>query len=207
MNYSTRITAATLGIYAGLLCVEHGVFEIFQGNVVTNGPMINAMGPSCQPDAVWHACFPALTLLPNFLTTGILAIIIGLMVLIWAAGFVHRRHGGVILIFLSILMLPVGGGFIPAFIGVIAGKAGTRIHAPLTWWRRRSPSVLKTLPKLWPWTLILLLIWIFANWIFGILFNQLMLNLSFCFFFLFDIAFPLLMIFSSFTRDIVNSDP
>jgi hypothetical protein len=79
---------------------------------------------------------------------GILATIFGLSILIWAAVFVHSEHGGVILILISALMIPLGGGFVPAFIGIIAGVAGTRIHAPLTWWRKRSPKTIHLLRRI-----------------------------------------------------------
>jgi hypothetical protein len=41
------------------------------------GRLINSMGPPCQPETVWHACEPAITILPSFLITGILAVVIG----------------------------------------------------------------------------------------------------------------------------------
>lgn len=100
MNRATRTAASALGVYAGLLGIEHGIFELLQGNIATNGIMINAMGPDCQPEIAWHACFPGLTVLPNDLVSGILATILDLSVLIWAAGFVYRKHGGVILFLL-----------------------------------------------------------------------------------------------------------
>jgi len=202
LNGTTRISASALGIYAGLLGIEHGLFEIRQDNAATNGPMINAMGPGCQPKTIWHACFPTLTLLPNYLVTGILATILSLSVLIWAAGFVDRKHGGLILIFLSALMIPVGGGFVPALIGIIAGVAGTRIHAPLIWWRERPKKFLKFLGKLWAWTLVILIAWFPGSWIIGDFFNQILLNISFALFFCFDIGLPLLIVFSGFARDI-----
>jgi hypothetical protein len=205
MNQATRIAASALGIYAGLLGIEHGIFEFLQGNIATNGPMINAMGPDCQPETAWHACFPALTLLPNYLVTGILATIIGVSVLIWAAGFVHRKHGGVILILLSALMIPVGGGFVPTIIGIIAGVAGTRIHAPLSWWRRRSPKTIHLLSQLWPWILILLIAWIPGSWILGHFWGEVLLSMGFLLFLCFDLVLPILMIVSALAQDIERS--
>lgn len=66
-----------------------------------------------------------MTLIPNFFITGIFAILVALVVTVWAAMFVQRKNGGLILILLSILMLLVGGGFIPPLFGVIAGVIGT----------------------------------------------------------------------------------
>lgn len=70
---------------------------------------------------------PAMTIVPSFLVTGMLAIILGLMVAIWAAKFVQRKNGGLVLILLSIIMLLVGGGIVPPVFGVAAGIIGTRI--------------------------------------------------------------------------------
>jgi hypothetical protein len=201
VNTTTRTAASALGIYAGLLGIEHGIFEILQGNAATNGLIINALGPDCQPGTAWHACFPALTLLPNYLVTGILATILGLCVLIWAAGFVSRKHGGVILILLSALMIPVGGGFVPALIGMIAGAAGTRIHAPLTWWRKRSPKTITFLTRLWPLVLIILIAWFPGSWILGYFFGEMMLSLGGFLFFCFDIVLPILIVLSALVND------
>lgn len=44
MNSAARIAASALGVYAGLLGVEHGVLEPLQGNVAPDGIMINAIG-------------------------------------------------------------------------------------------------------------------------------------------------------------------
>jgi hypothetical protein len=67
---------------------------------------------------------PAMTLIPNFLITGIFAILVSLVVIAWATIFVRRKNGSVTLILLSILMLLVGGGFIPPLFGIIAGVIG-----------------------------------------------------------------------------------
>ena len=135
MNKATKAAASVLGIYAGLLGMLHGYFEIQQGNAAPAGLLIHAIGAPCQADEVWHACLPALTILPSYLITGILAILSGICMLVWAAFFIQGRIGGLILILLSSVLFLVGGGFVSAFIGVLAGATASWIHARLTWWR------------------------------------------------------------------------
>jgi protein-S-isoprenylcysteine O-methyltransferase Ste14 len=85
---SLRITTAFLGVYAGLIAVQHGIFATLQGSRAPDGLMFSAIGPPCQPEAVWHACFPAMTVIPNLLVTGIAAVLVGLAMAVWAAAFV-----------------------------------------------------------------------------------------------------------------------
>lgn len=119
----TRATASILGIFAGIGGgVFHGIGEVLQGNVAPNGIYIQAW-PAMQSTAGE----PAMTLLPNFLLTGILAIVMGIIVTIWAVAFIERKNGGLVMILLSIIMLLLGGGIIPPIFGVIAGIIGTRI--------------------------------------------------------------------------------
>jgi len=119
----TRVAASLLGVFAGIGGgVFHGIGEILQGSVAPNEMMIQAY-PAMQATAGE----PAMTIVPNFLLTGILAIILGIIVTVWAAAFIERKNGGLILILLSIIMLLLGGGIIPPIIGIIGGIIGTRI--------------------------------------------------------------------------------
>ncbi|MBU4534312.1 MAG: hypothetical protein KKF16_00440 [Euryarchaeota archaeon] len=119
----TRVAASIIGIFAGLGGgVFHGIGEVLQGSVAPNGMMIQAW-PAMQATAGE----PAMTIVPNFLLTGILAIILGIIVTVWAAAFLERKNGGLVLILLSIIMLLFGGGIIPPIFGVLAGIIGTRI--------------------------------------------------------------------------------
>ncbi len=128
-----RTTASVFGVYAGLLGMEHGLFETLQGNVVPKGIKILAVGPPGLPFPFGHE--PAMTLIPNFLVTGIFAMIFGLLIVIWAARFVQKKHGAVVLFLLSIILLLVGGGFGPITLLITASIAVAKIDKPLIWWR------------------------------------------------------------------------
>jgi hypothetical protein len=41
---ATRAVASTLGVLVGLAGIEHGFFELLQGNVTPSGIMIDAIG-------------------------------------------------------------------------------------------------------------------------------------------------------------------
>jgi hypothetical protein len=147
---ASRIVASVFGVLAGLGGITHGIGEILQGNVAPSGIIIDSWTEG--PIATNMGGEPGMTIVPNLFVTGLLTLIVSLAVVVWAAVFVQRKNGGWILLFLSIAMLLVGGGFGPPIIGVLAGVAGTGIKAPLTWWRTHLPaSVRRILAKLWPW--------------------------------------------------------
>lgn len=199
---ATRIVASTAGVLAGLEGMEHGYFETLQGKVATGNILISAMGPPCQATRVWNGCEPAMTIIPNFFVTGVLAITVSFIVLLWAAAFVQRKNGGLVLILLSITLFLVGGGFASAQIGIIAGLAGTRIESPFTWWRAHlSVSSRRLLAALWPWSLIAYLLWFPGEWVLGYFFNEYLLNLGSISLF-FDLALALLAVLTGFAWDI-----
>jgi protein-S-isoprenylcysteine O-methyltransferase Ste14 len=193
-----RVTTTFLGFYAGLLAIQHGIFAILQGNTVPDGLMFNAIGPPCQPEAVWHACFPAMTLIPNLLVTGIAAVFAGLVILVWGVAFAGRRHSGWILAALSILLLLVGGGFVPVFFGVMAAIASLSLG------RSSSPPNLAFLAVLWPWSMVMIVAWLPGSWLLGNFFGPAMLSVSGVLFFVFDISLPILAVLSGIGKNITE---
>jgi hypothetical protein len=178
-NRATRVVALTLGVLAGVLGVIHGSFEIHLGNGDPSGIYIFAIGSPCQANREWHSCFPAMTIIPHYYwVTGVLAIIVSVIVFIWALAFLQWEYGGLVLILLSIIQLLVGGGYISPILCFIAGLVGTRIQAPFTWWRAH-PSFLwqRFLATLWPWSLIFPVIPMAGYVIHGYFFNEFMLML------------------------------
>ena len=91
-----------------------------------------------------------MTVIPNLLVTGVLAVIVALAFGIWSVMFVERRYGGLVLIALSVLLLFVGGGFAPMLMGIVLGIAATRIGVA----SRRPPGrVARAMGRVWPWAL------------------------------------------------------
>jgi hypothetical protein len=180
MRTATRITATVLGLTAGGAGIEHGIFEMMQGNARPEGLMIASIGPPCIPERSWNACEPAMTIIPSFLMTGILAVLLGFTVLVWSALFVQKRHGGLVLILLCVPLLLFGGGIFPPLIGFIAGALGTRINKPLNpEGSRLSGGLRRFLAALWPWSLALFVLWVLGQWVIGHFFNDWLLANSY----------------------------
>jgi hypothetical protein len=149
--------------------MEHGFFETLQGNVAPKGPRIMAAGFEL-PFPFGHE--PAMTLISNFLITGIAAMLVGLAIVVWSAAFVQRRQGAPALLPLSILLLLVGGGFGPISLLIVACIAATGIGKPLTWWWTRMPSgARRFLARSWLWFLIAALLWVPGEFVAGQIFQ------------------------------------
>ena len=172
MRNATKSVATWFGIAAGIAGIEHGYFEILQGNTRPKSLMIVSMGPPCEPTEIWNACEPAMTIIPNFLITGILAIIFGLAILVWSVAFIQHKNGGVVLILLSIALLLFGGGLFPPLIGIVGGIAGLKINKSLV--NKQPGGFLHFIARLWPWPLVIFMTWILGQWIVGYFFNDFM---------------------------------
>ena len=170
MRKATKTVATWFGVSAGIAGLEHGYFEILQGSTRPASPaFFPSMGPPCVPEQIWNACEPAMSILPNFLITGILAVLLGLGTIVWSAGFLQRKHGGLVLILLSIALLLFGGGFFPPIIGLVGGVAGAKINSPLS---GKPGKITHWAAKLWPWPLVIFLVWVWGQFPVGYFFND-----------------------------------
>ena len=190
-NQKTRITASTIGCLLSMAgFINHGFFEILQGNTSTKSLYIEAISKSHR---FWiHGTEGAFTLIPNFLITGICVMLVSLVIIVWSIKFIHIKHGATVFLSLLILLTLVGGGighivlFLPTWAYV------TRINKPLNWWRKiLSIRIRKVLAKLWtPMLVITSLSWLIVMelGIFGYFPGQMnpdiILNICFGFLFL-----------------------
>jgi hypothetical protein len=152
---ATRIIVATIGVTLGIAGLDHGLFETLQGNTPTNGLIIQAIG---ETNRMWlHGTEEAFTIIPNFLITGILAIMVSLAIMIWSVGFVHTKRGASVFGLLFVLLFLVGGGIAAQVMFVpVTWAVATRINQPLSWWHKVLPkNIQRVLANIWPATLAL----------------------------------------------------
>jgi hypothetical protein len=132
---STSLFVRVQGIGVGLIGMAHGIFATLQGNTPTGGYLVH---------------FGIFTLIPNYLITGIAAIIVGLSVIVWTIGFIHTPNGPSVFLALWILLFLVGGGIAHVLFSIVTWRVSTGINKPLTGWRRALPENLrKRLAQLW----------------------------------------------------------
>lgn len=154
MNRATHVNVMVIGVIFGIAGMTHGLGEILQGNTSTGGFFINAIGADSSWSRWAEGGEAAFTLIPNFLLTGIFAVSVGLAIVIWSLGFVHKAHGPFVYLLLFVLLFLVGGGIgqVPFFIP--AWTVAREINKPLTAWRMLFPVPLRRfLAHLWPWLL------------------------------------------------------
>jgi len=138
---ATRVIVSTIGVVLGLTGMIHGYRETLLGNTPTGGLILVPVG--------------AFSLIPNYLMTGIAAMIVGLCAVVWSAGFVHRKHGPLIFILLFIVLFLVGGGIAQTLFFILTWALSTRINNPLNRWGQvLSGGLRKVLAGLWMWLFI-----------------------------------------------------
>lgn len=118
-----RLTTAALwwGVMAGVGALVHGIGEIVQGNVATEGLFVHSW--TTGPIAENLGGEPGITLLPNVLASGILTTVAAVALIVASVVLAGRKGGGSVLLGLSAFLLAVGGGVGPPIIGLCAGAA------------------------------------------------------------------------------------
>lgn len=153
MNRATKNIVSTIGVILGISGINHGIFEILQGNAPTEGLIINAIGPD---HIMWeHGGEGAFTVLPTFILSGIFAVIFGIAMIIWAIWFIDKKSGPLVFFLLNLLIFLFGGGIAaPILFYPPAGIASLFIHKPLKRWKKILPERIRPgLAKLWPYSL------------------------------------------------------
>ena len=166
------VMTSILGVILGIASFEHGFFEVLHGNVAVKVGTIDAIGVA---NRLWpNATEPAFTLIPNFFITGIAAMTVSLVVIIWSIWFVRKQKlGGLVFLLLSIVQYLVGGGIAPFGLAIIIGIAALWIDRPLTWGWPILPIVLRRVLAM-PWLLLVITFSaVFTSTIWGAVFGNL----------------------------------
>jgi hypothetical protein len=150
MNRTTATLFSTLSILAGIMGIEHGIGEVLVGNRPTEGIFILSW-----PNSEFFEIMvgePAMTIVPNYLVTGLLAILLSGTFLAVSTKFGLDRKAIVILFALLILMLLTGAGFGPPILGAIAVLIALKINSPLKTWSKLPSRLHRILGMLWSWS-------------------------------------------------------
>ena len=150
MNKATMKLFLTLGILAGIMGMEHGIGEVLEGNRPTQGVFILSW-----PDSAFFEIMagePAMTLIPNYLLTGLLAIIFSCLFLTVLAKPSLNRKAVPLLFALLVLMLLAGAGFGPPILGLFAVLIARKRDSPLKLWSKLPLTLHRLLSRLWPWS-------------------------------------------------------
>ena len=153
-NSATHSIACTLGVLVGIGSIDHGLLECLQGFRPTPGLIVNALGSGYRWTVWKHGGEGAFTLIHNFLVTGIIATLLGLLIIVWSLRFLGAPYGPAVFLLLGIASFLSGGGVAQIVLFTLAWAVITRIGASLEFWRRLLPQA--TVPmfsRLWPWTL------------------------------------------------------
>lgn len=103
----------------------------------------------------------AFTIIPNFLYTGIIAVLMSTLITIWSVFFIRNKYGANVLLLLFIALTLTGGGIghIPFFL--VIWLYARKINTSLGWWQKRIPFNIR---------LVLSKTWLYSTLISGILF-------------------------------------
>ena len=136
-----HVITMTVGVIFGLSGINHGFFEFLQGNNPTGGLLIHAIGDAQK---FWpEGTEDAFTVLPTFMISGILSMIVGLAIIVWSIRFLRTRYGSTVFLGLFILLFLFGGGIGQVAFFLPAWAFATRMNKPLIWWNRVLPEEIR----------------------------------------------------------------
>ena len=151
---AVQVIASTIGAIFGIAGMNHGFFEILQVNKPTNGFIIQAIG---EGQRFWElGTEEAFTIIPNFLLSGILSMILGAAIVVWSIWHIQTRHGTRVFFLLFVLLFLCGGGIGQIVFFIPAWAFATRINKPLKWWQKAlHPRIRPILSRIWAVILVL----------------------------------------------------
>jgi hypothetical protein len=156
MNRATTTLFLTLSILAGIMGIEHGIGEVLEGYRPTEGVFILSWPTSAFFEIMGGE--PAMTIVPNYFITGLLAIFFSGAFLFLSVKPSLDRKAITILFVILFLMLVTGAGFGPPILGLVAVLVALKRNSQLKTWSKLPSKLHSVLGMLWPWSFTLCLI-------------------------------------------------
>ena len=160
MRTASRTSISAFGVVVSIAGIEHGIGEILQGNHAPVGMMIESWPGS--PFFRMLAGEPAMTIIPNLLVTGLLAIFTTLIFLLLSTVWISKKFAGWVMILAASCHAAVWSGNEPADPGNHPERGHDNHEYPSRKLPSQHPTRFQQLrAKLWPGALIFSL----ASWL------------------------------------------
>ena len=186
-----KVSTVVLITYTAIIGFIHGLGEILQAGSQATSNLIFALDVA-DPEKVWHGGLPAFTLVPDFLISGIITVLISIAIIVLANLLIENKYF-IFFPLIFILLFLFGGGFVPPFIGIISSTyyAIQKKSSMNT----KQPTLLRKLfANLWIYLISALIFWLPSSWIIGWIFPEFRLQISSATFIMFDIFLPILIL-------------
>lgn len=200
---SILISTIVLIIYAVIIGFIHGVGEMLQAGSKSSSYLIYALDVA-DPDKVWHAGLPAFSLMPDFLISGIITVLISTIIVVFVYLLIESNYFK-FLPLLFILLFLFGGGFVPPFIGILSSTYYA-IKRNRNMNEKQTSFIRNLIAKLWIYLISVIIVSLPSSWILGWIFPAFMLQVSSATFIMFNIILPILILVSANLRSTIDTN-
>lgn len=150
MNKSTVLLYRILGMLTGILGIEHGVGELLLGNKTIEN-LFFLSWPNNRFFEIM-AGEPALSIIHNYLFTGILAILLSIIFVLTIWVLKPGKLQVLIQFFIVTMMILLGAGFGPPLLGIFVIPIGVKRNSEHRAMKKISFQILKALSIFWPFS-------------------------------------------------------
>jgi hypothetical protein len=186
-----KVSTVVLITYTAIIGFIHGVGEIFQAGSQATSNLIFALDVA-DPEKVWHGGLPAFTLIPDFLISGIITVLISIAIIVLVNLLIKSKYF-IFFPLIFIFLFLFGGGFVPPFIGIIS-SAYYSIQKRSSMNTKQPTLLRKIIAQLWIYLISALIFWLPSSWIIGWISPEFRLQISSATFIMFDIFLPILIL-------------
>ena len=141
------VAGRVFGVLAGVGGFVHGVGEALQGNMATGALWIESWdrGPIYQ----YMGGEPGISIVPNFLVTGILTMLAAVALIVVSTAFAKQKRWGWMIIGASAVMLVTGGGIGPPVMGILGGACALGVDVGAS--DKKLGGFKHALAAIWPY--------------------------------------------------------
>ena len=153
VNRATQTVVMAFGVLLAMAGIEHGIGEILQGHTRPAGILIQSWGDSALFSIL--AGEPAMTVVPSYLVSGVLTLLVSGLILVWCLFSCRRNTRGLSFFFSRSCCCWSGEVSGLLLLGIIIGLAGTKLHSGfplLKKWNTRW--IVRLLARIWPFPLV-----------------------------------------------------